>query len=862
MSDSSAQIDFRALYADSALGAWRLPAHSELDAELGRFRAPFLGLGVPLPRPGAAPAGAAPAGGGGWATAPMWYVCVDTLRIDQAVVLDRAAFLFARRIEVVGSGQLVVDRGAEGCRDLIVLAQEVVDGSGQPAALDLVGAGGGPDGGAEEVRFPFRPAAGPATGVRWRAADSAPTPLAPEALDPAHFLEGEPLRLHLTTAFQIACLLSTERPALAAAQLRWVAALARVPGEQRKQDPRVDESPELRDLAVQAHAMLQTLEAAGDVPTGALLVPSLDASLYAADCAAFGDLLARREQAWQDFERMTKDDARWRDAAAAALGDSLEQRDLAAQLEQQAAGARQQAMDACVVASGQMIQAQVELLQKEGAFRVGIETWKTTKIEEAVQGMVLEAISVIAQLPAVVTNISAAPSAIASKMAEGIEFVVNLFPPPSGPKEEQKPADPKAKEKAEADAKAKKDKEDRFNKLSGALTAAGKEGLKILAAAQGIKGIEQAAAAMETSSAQILKDVDAQTSRALSVTELQGLETVTGGADAWDKLQAGVEDALDTMGGGVLKEVPGGTDFRLAFRRQVICGKALSQARLALARATFELVETRLRTASARRSAERARDRLGELSGKVADDAVLAQLAFGRVLDARRAVYLALEAFDRASRYFALSGLGGDGAARAGAPVELPRISDGTDRFVVAAKKVSSRMRMIEGLARPPETMRDVSIVLAEPGLLATLRETGGLVSFDLGPDRPEFDGFCRVRMTRVRVFAEGLAPDLPVQVRIVTGGVYQDRLPDRQIKVFVGQPTRATFAYRSRDVRRGPVIQVEGDIAQRYRGDFFNPTPFTHWSLLVRRPDGTPLDLRSVTALTLHLAGEVLPIG
>jgi hypothetical protein len=78
-------------------------------------------------------------------------------------------------------------------------------------------------------------------------------------------------------------------------------------------------------------------------------------------------------------------------------------------------------------------------------------------------------------------------------------------------------------------------------------------------------------------------------------------------------------------------------------------------------------------------------------------------------------------------------------------------------------------------------------------------------------------------------------------------------------LKQFVSQPTRRTFVYNPNWTGEGDRgIVVDGDIARRYKDDFFNPTPFTTFTIRVVGRNGGTVDLSGVTGLKVYFSGEV----
>lgn len=816
---SQVQPDWARLYSSSMLQQWQLPAASHAAPKEGTFRQPLVKWSE-LPRRAA----------DGQET-PMWLVCCDVLVLDENVVLDRAALIFARRIELAGRASVTIGRMEPDSPELLIFAQEVVAReSGKPAALTINVVRPGLDGEPAVISHDVQPdpvAAG-ATGLRWAQEALQPEPMAPTQLDPAFLIEGEPLRLALMTTFQLAVLLSTEQFALSVAQLRWVASLAQA-------------SPDTRDLAMQAGAMASSQLAAHAAGANALLVPQLDNSIYAAEAVACLDLLKLRQQHWENLRARQDNDQQWADAVRASLAEQQNQKQLALKLEQQAEESRWQVLAARDIAAKQVVTSQALLRQRELDFELGIRRWKEKETDQARIDLAMSIFKVLQQVPAVVAagpEFSALP-AIETVASVGTTIVAFIG---ASPPSREKPADIKA------DAETKKSREQlQENLVSGAKGAA--EGAKgIYDAAIKINQIAAMAEQMEANSRNILDQINKTVDSAMASFDVQGLDMVTGGAQEWDLLAVAIEDAFD-LEGGLLKRIAGGPEYRLEFRRLIIHGKSLSQARLAMAKANAQLAELIQRRIVAEQSVAIAERRLGQLSEQLRNDATLAQLAFGKVLDAKRSIYMAMEAYHRAFQYFTLLD-----AQQAPA---LPRITASVDAFAEAVKTISGKLLTHSSLVQPPQTMNEVVFTLDDPALLQVLRASGGFVTWALAADAPAFHGFGRVRFTRVQVFAEGVTTPNDLEVQIVTSGVYTDKKPHGGTRRFVGEPVQVRFVYSGGD----KTIKFDGDIARRYEDDFFNPTPFTTWTLRILCRHGGALDLAAITSLKIQFYGEATSI-
>jgi hypothetical protein len=272
-----------------------------------------------------------------------------------------------------------------------LFAQQVVDArSGTAKALQVTTVIEKPGADPQEVNYSFQPDGGPgASGMVWEPRAEAAKPVATKDLDPGHLLVGEPLWLALTTTFQVATLLSTERPEVSIAQLRWIMALAQA-------------NPDTRQLAGQARTMAIDLKNAAALGSNTVLVPRLDAEIWAAEAQAMFNLLRDRNATWGNLLDRIHTDKNWAADAAVKLAETANQDDLSQKLEDQAAGTRDQAMRALSVAIGQMVYARLQMRFRELDFAVGILKWKEDKTLGEIFNLVLGVFKLLEQIPAIV----------------------------------------------------------------------------------------------------------------------------------------------------------------------------------------------------------------------------------------------------------------------------------------------------------------------------------------------------------------------------------------------------------------------------------------------------------------------------
>lgn len=325
-----------------------------------------------------------------------------------------------------------------------------------------------------------------------------------------------------------------------------------------------------------------------------------------------------------------------------------------------------------------------------------------------------------------------------------------------------------------------------------------------------------------------------------SSVDLQGVDVVTGGAQVWDDLAAAVEGLFENN--AILGQIYGGNAYRKEMNRLILLGKTYAMTRLAVAKADAELAEMIMRKRSAGQVVSIYQSRVKELGAEAVNDATIAQLAFGKILDAKRAVYLAMESYRRAYVYHTLDDN----------PPPLPKFSDTTEDFNSAVVPILRKQLVLESLKDAPQTIPSPKYQIGVNDIPTALFQTG-TCTIKIPTSSPLFDGMYRVRLNKIRIYPEGLQSDRNIKVKITSSGVYSDKTRTGKERIFASKKLNWNFIYDSKDPSN---ITGDGDIARRYKDDFFHPTPFTEWTIVVTDQSDKKLDYKAITGLRIEISG------
>ena len=790
---------------------------------------------------------------------PCWFIVSDVLRIDSEMIVTQETIIFARRIEVATDAGIIVDTTEDSDFNITIFAQEVIN-------TDTNSTGGlkitrvNKDESIEDYIFSAAADRVSSTGFCWNgSANQKLENFALSSDDASRFMiNGEPLRLSQMTLFQYATLISTDEPDLSTAQFRWIASIASY-------------SRETYDLAAQASSFAMNLQATKAAGPNTLLVPVLDLEIYSEDAKAFMNVLYARENYWNQYKMKTDMDKQWAQDAKTQLAIQSNELQLDEKLEEQAENTYHQTVDARDTASKQLSSTLADTVVARYNFEAGVEIWKRKETIDEVFNLITGVAEILMEIPAIVIagpqlatmpiikavgagldvaaqGVNAARDIFDSKPAKIVEIEMDDLSKPRPPK--PTPASIEAAKKLKEETQEKE--LEREERLTASLEKAGEGAKKIFDSAKNIAKISATAEAMHESSLEILNNSQDTVNASFSNFNVQGIEVVTGGSQDWDNLDLEITNTFADI--SALRDIEGGAEYQLILKKMVVAGKTLCMAKLAMAKAASDLATAKLIRDSKQRSVVIIESRLKDINAKVALDDSITQLIFNRVLDAKRAVYMAMESYRRAFQYFTL--------ANASSLPTLPKLTDSYSDFSNTVAQISSKKLQVSELAEYgslPQTIKEIRYELNSTEEIKSLRDNA-IVTFALGANDGNFNGLGRIRFNSVRIFVEGLDPQLQAKIKvdIATSGEYVDKDPRSvvQVKRFVSMQTLKSFIYENKTRK----TVVAADVAARYQNDFFKPTPFTTWTIRVGRQDGEHLDLSGVTSLRLAFAGEATP--
>jgi hypothetical protein len=592
---------------------------------------------------------------------------------------------------------------------------------------------------------------------------------------------GSPLELSLVAIFQCATVLAETKPDISKSMLQWV--------QQCTKDTAMS------DLYLQSTSMLTVLDA--DVT----FVPYLSQALYQDEANAFLDAAQAYEQ---QYQRLTdKNEAIEARIAAARVmaANQTDNTDYIDKLIEQTSSNLESARRTVVAAEAKFHSEQNLAEQAQVAFQSGLDQWKYDQTVSAAFKIIGAVVDFSVCIGGLMMGGAKAPGGGA------------------GPGEDFN----KAKEGAATAVKAAES----ADQLKKAMEAVGKlvEALK--------KTYEIASQLADTLSISDTTDHDAS---------LGGEDAAGDPVAAWTDFQIHADAALKVA---IENKVPSSTEYQVALDTLVVYAQSLTASRVSFIKVSQDLVRLKLQKEMSEKQQARLDGYVKDLATSEKPNTAMMQILFQHYLDMKRWLYVAMQHYGSAYKYWALR----ESSAH-------PSITNSVADFKRAMAQVANDYNAALASFDPsPQTAQNLSFEIDDPKVIDLLKQNG-TADWIISLDDSAFSGMDRVRLTSVQVWLDGAKskgsqPHPTVSVQIETTGAYQDRFKGTNY-TFTSAPLRRLFQYRLDNNQ----VVVPGTVAQEEQFAYFQPTPFAGWSIKV---DKSQVDLSNLSAIRMEFEASII---
>ncbi len=296
------------------------------------------------------------------------------------------------------------------------------------------------------------------------------------------------------------------------------------------------------------------------------------------------------------------------------------------------------------------------------------------------------------------------------------------------------------------------------------------------------------------------------------------------------------------------QNVRGAVAYQGELEKMANYGQTILQVQSGLVKAQHHLIQLKVSSEQAEAKKARLEVLVANYEKNASGEAELAKEFFGALMDLKRPVYLALSLYQAAYEYWSLK------------PAEK-RISLLDSPASLQASLAGLKEKFAETLQNfptEPQPFEGKSIRVSDAGKLNELLQTGSL-SVPVGLNNSAFSGLNRVRLESVRVFLhfKGGSPNRLIACNLTSAGAFADRMQTKEF-AFQSKSLLRLFEYRT-NAAGVPEILVDGRVADKLAFAYFEPTPFTQWTVsLINRSD-IPAQAE-LESLELVFGGSAIP--
>jgi len=307
----------------------------------------------------------------------------------------------------------------------------------------------------------------------------------------------------------------------------------------------------------------------------------------------------------------------------------------------------------------------------------------------------------------------------------------------------------------------------------------------------------------------------------------------------WDIFRLQVDDM---MRGAEDASIAGAAEYRQQLDILSIYGKAQSAAQAAMVQVTQELARLYMQKKVSANMIESYKNYLKALEGDIATDKNTLHNVYVLQMNMKTYMYLAIRNYTRAYKYWALQD----------SSVTPSILKTAAVLTTDVANMKKDRAEALEKFKPKPSDFKaseeGYSVHITNADAIAAFIKDGQ-ITIAVGMDTEVFENMHRVRLNKVQAWLHGIKATKMITVTICSSGIYADRFNNEKFS-FSSTPAELTFAYHEEN---GEIfIDTPGAISKELQAAYFQPTPFTEWTISVNKK----MPRSQVNKITLSFAG------
>jgi len=297
----------------------------------------------------------------------------------------------------------------------------------------------------------------------------------------------------------------------------------------------------------------------------------------------------------------------------------------------------------------------------------------------------------------------------------------------------------------------------------------------------------------------------------------------------------------------VQNNIPGSSNFVFALKEMILIGKAYLKQEVALLTIQSEYFQRIMGDEVQKNKLVLIEDYISNVNNLESEFKVLFEMFNENSVITKKWIILSLLKHKQAFHYWALE----ESSIH-------PQYSNSFRELISYLSNIEQDyIRVMESFTSPPQDFNK-RITISNPDTLEKFKKYG-LLNISIPIDADIFNNIERVRVNNIRVFVEGPSIfDQEYSFSIANDGRYTDQL-NSKVHNFVTVPLKRRFSYIKNDILdEDPTITMDGNIFDKYKYYYFEPTPFSNWEIYLE--NHLTINLHDVEKIRVEFYGNAIP--
>ncbi|WP_282131261.1 hypothetical protein [Pseudoalteromonas aliena] len=297
------------------------------------------------------------------------------------------------------------------------------------------------------------------------------------------------------------------------------------------------------------------------------------------------------------------------------------------------------------------------------------------------------------------------------------------------------------------------------------------------------------------------------------------------------------------------EDIDGSSDYLVAIEKLINHGKAIVAVEIDVAQEQSRQIDLRITADAKLKQISRIDEFLQNNLNSLDEVQQMEEQLFRTLNNLKRPIFVALTNYQAAFNYWSL-----------GEAIVTPSLNQTYQEYRrdLALLREQEAASLERFNPRPQDFMLTIDNLNAPQQLVDFAKD--GEMSFTLSLDNANFSQFDRVRLDEVNVVIEGneLSENQRYDIEVRSSGHYLDRFKGQPYQ-FSAESLYRLVSYELLDSQLSRIALItSGAIAGDYAINYFEPTPFTTWSIKLKQPE--LYDLSKVENIKVSFKGNAIP--